>query len=299
MESLEMILSTLQVLSVVVILFIAATLIFKRRFVAAVIFMVIAPLPLLILPHFVMETSSNTINQTSNEVPEPTPAPEPAAPSEPFDWEPVLIGGGILAAVGFIVFIVSYAVKTYQKRQLMLEEKNQRDQEKAVQWNQLREVYKDSLQVIFDYETNLELALQYPAMNNSQDEYTAKMLRSAQKAKEVNAAVSSDGIGGSDELLEQYRQIVHELKEDVNLAKLNAEKMKIGFLSDDQRKDFKLAISLLNHASNEGTTEQARVNFLEKLKETIERINSRSVANLIPSKTIQAIERMEQKELTA
>lgn len=299
MEGLESFMGFIQVLYIIGIVVIAMGMLFKRRFVAAIAFMLMAPLPLLLI-NYIFDGYIKEISAFSPEPKTgPTPSPEPAAPVEPFNWEPFMIGGGILGAVSVIVLMLVYGIKAYRKLQLVLEEKAQVEKEKTMQWNQLRETYENSLQIIFNYETDLKLALQYPAMNNSQDKYTAKMLRSAQKAKEVNAAVQSDGIGGSDELLHQYSEIVHEFEEDVSLAKLNAEKTALGFLSDEQRKDFKLAMSLLNHASSEGTPDKSRVNLLEKLKDTIERINKRSVANLVPNKTMHAIEKIKQKELTA
>lgn len=310
LESLPGLIHVMQLLFVIVASIVIMYSIFKQRWGTVIVMMIftamIMALPMIV--EFAIGESFLTEDKekTKKEVepaptPEPTPEPEPApvVPAEPIDWQPILVIISIAVAAAVLTVIGTFFVRSYTKRKFLLLQKQQVEQEKALQWNALRNVFNESLQTVFNYETTLSLALKYPAMNNSKDEYTAEMLRAVKTAQELNEAVQPSGIGGSDELMKSYREAVNHLDRKVKSAELNAQKLALKFLSTEQRKDFELAASLLTHASNDGTPDRVRVNYLDRLKTVIERINERSVGNLVPAKTMKVIEKLETKEITA
>lgn len=218
---------------------------------------------------------------------------------EPFEWTPLLIGLVVLAGAGVVGAGGRMSYSAVKSSKIARRERAREIREKETQWEGLIERYKGTVNRLAEYETDIGLAIDFPAMHDVSIEPTSAMLKTMRIASDLDRSLDKDeDICGSDELLREYRDAVVDFETAFDIAKRNAERIQWNNVSESEQKDLKQAKLLLSHASDPANPQELRLTYMSRLRDLIGRINDRHRAQLIPTVTINLIEEQTRLLLT-
>lgn len=169
-------------------------------------------------------------------------------------------------------------------------------EQRIQQWDNLRNRYEKVTKDITMYEMDLKVALDYPVMNDVSDDKTRQMIEASKKANLIHLIINKSGLGGNNEVLEEYHNAVVNLENAFEIAERNAKKIALQGISIQDRRDVKMARNLLTHIENWGNNAKIKENYLMKLNEVIHRINKRQNV-VIPGKIMTTLEDATRKEI--
>lgn len=118
----------------------------------------------------------------------------------------------------------------------------------------------------------------------------------SKKANLLHIVINKSGLGGSNELLEEYHTAVVGLEHTFELAKRNAEKIALRGVSVQDLKDLRLARNLLTQIENWGNNAKIKETYIVKLNKVIQRINKRQNV-VIPGRIVTALEDATRREI--
>lgn len=221
----------------------------------------------------------------------PEPAPAPAPPAEPINWQPLITTLVVVIILGALIAGIVFAVKQFNKYRAITSKTKAELDTKTQRWDTVRERYQKVLSQIATYETDLSLAIRYPAINDPLERPTADMLEVLEEVEVLMAGIPDTGVGGDDELLDALTQKVTKLSTRFAYAENHAKRIALSKMSDTERKDFEQARHLLDQVSDPGNPEKMRVMYAERLKKVVQRINDRHSVPVIPTKTVVELEK--------
>lgn len=232
--------------------------------------------------------SQESQDDAGDDEPEPTPEPQP---SEPPDLTWMLYVGALLVGLVALAALVYgiYRITTSAKRKREAQKKAQ--EEIAARWVAAKGRHAEAIATVASYEIDVVKAIDYPAFNDISVPEVSAMSKAMRRVQDIEFQVDKDSaIGGSDELLESYRDAVDEFVTAVEVAEAKAKQIRWKTIPAEEREDLRLAKKLLAQAEDPGNPENMRHNLYQRLKKVIDRLNESHGSTLVPTKTVGAIE---------
>jgi hypothetical protein len=225
------------------------------------------------------------------------PGPVSALPAEPVDLSGVLNLGIwvliVLVVVGTVVVGGHQltAVRAQRRRELTSRENA---------WEAVRGRHLAARLAVASFETDPAKAITYPAFNDVTVPEVSALAKTMRTAQDLESATDRNApVGGSDRLLGAYREAVAAFETTVATAERAAQRIAWSHLSDEERKDLRLAQHLLAQASDTGNTDEARTTFYARLQTVVRRLNDRHPVTIIPAVAVVAIEEKARPALEA
>lgn len=162
--------------------------------------------------------------------------------------------------------------------------------ERVRQWATVRAQFREHLTRMASYETDPALAIDFPAFNDVTVSEVSAMVKALRVATHLEDATDREtALGGSDALLAQFRDAVHDFGGAVDTAERAARRLRWSALPSADQDDLKQMRHLLNHAENPGNTDQARATYYAKLQQVARRLNDRHGVHVVPATVVAAI----------
>lgn len=227
------------------------------------------------------------------ETPAPTPDPQPSEKV----LDPAIVLNVMSLALLLIAAILALVAATALVRWMWKRAAARKRAEKARRvereraWVQVRADYEEQVLTIGSYELDWDLAFSYPTFNDVCVPQTAAMIKALAHAQDLERTTNRNTpIGGSDELLTDFRTAVRELAEKVRLAQSHARRVGLEILDPRDRKDLTQAKKILEQARNEANPEAFRRNLYRRLKTIVDELNSRHAEPILPQPLAEQIE---------
>ena len=207
-----------------------------------------------------------------------------------FTWVWIIVA---LAGAGILVPVALVNIR--DKRDAI--QSRQREQEaRTKELETLITRHNETRRTVLGYETDIKLAIAYPAMNDMSEEATRNMVTAMKNAGILHDNLKDNQQTVNSTQLSEFRDAVFSFENAVEIAVNNAKRIKTSNMSEDDKKDFRLASQLLTHASDRGTPDDLRENYMKQLKKVIDRINERRNF-VIPTEAVSGIEKVVRLEI--
>lgn len=158
-------------------------------------------------------------------------------------------------------------------------------------WANAKRRFHDSVDCIKSYSTNLQKALQYPAMNDNSDTY----IKNAHRRKDEAQAIlyRHDGVEAPPQhTVEEFVSAVEIFEHAVNFAEENAQAVGIRRFGYLTAKDIRKAQKLLHRLDVNSPFGGSREDKLHKIEDLIESINNRNDKIVIPVEATLSLHRV-------
>lgn len=163
--------------------------------------------------------------------------------------------------------------------------------ERSRQWATVRSQFRRHLGRMASYETDPALAIDFPAFNDVTVPEVSAMAKALRTATSLEDATERDAdVGGSDALLAQFQDAVHEFGGAVDTAERKARTLRWSHLPAADRDDLDTIQALMAHAMSAGNTDEARRTYYAKLQRMIRKLNDRHGAPIVPTTALAEIE---------
>lgn len=224
---------------------------------------------------------------SSAENPEPVESTPATVSFEPIDWSIILyVLLGIGAFVG-VTYMIRKIMKALHTRQDMKAETARLQS----RWDAVQERYDAVRKAIVRYETDISLAIRYPAMNDPLQYTTSAMLNALKKTEDiVRVAAQHGAFIGKQEHIEEFSEATHALETAFEKAERTAKKLALSKMSEQDQKDLRQAQFLLDHIRDGANPEHLRTQYAQRLQKLLRDINTRNHAAVVPDTTLHVLE---------
>lgn len=238
-------------------------------------------------------TPAPTPDPQPEKIPAPTPDPQPS--EEVLDPAIVLnvMGWALLLIAVILALVAATALVRWMWKRAAARKRAEKTRlvERERAWARVRADYEEQVLTIGSYELDWDLAFSYPAFNDVCVPQTAAMIKALAHAQDLERTTDRDApIGGSEELLTDFRTAVRELAEKVRLAQSHARRVGLEGLDPRDRKDLTQAKKILEQARDEANPEAFRRNLYRRLKTIVDELNSRHAEPILPQPLAEQIE---------
>lgn len=158
----------------------------------------------------------------------------------------------------------------------------------------IRKRHDEAKKVIASYSMDIQKALLYPAFNDYTEPRNQEMLKALSYADDMYEVTQRTLDANT---LKSYSEAVTTLQYKIEIAKNHAEYSKWDALDSKTQSYFRTAEGLYRHAFDSANPEELRIQYMNQLKDTIEKINEHTRRRAIPVSVTDSVERAIQKEL--